>query len=641
MSNPDVPIDNFKSYLGNINIKRQGVQVNWTPELLQEYVKCSQDPIYFCETYMKIINVDDGLVPFKLYDYQKEMMMSMADNRYTIITTARQIGKALPLDTEIPTPTGWKTIADLEAGDVVFGADGLPTNIIATSEVFEGRKCYKFTFDTGETIVSDEEHLWTVWYIPTQKYKTLTTKQMVEIQQRASDNRRDSYFAIQTAKPVQYAPIAVDLDPYTLGVWLGDGTSASGAITCTFEDLAEYKHNINMEFGEQYNNSQSNSDRIYTGTIYDLAPKLRQYNLINSKHIPTEYLYNSIDTRIEVLRGLMDTDGWVSTQTGTCSIQLSNKNQRLLDDVLLLLRGLGLKVYIRHFSKTNSTRYSFFVSRQEMEVFKLSRKLALQPLSAKQIRYTKHRYIRKIEQVDSSNTKCISVDNNDKLFLCSRNYIPTHNSTVTCGFILWYIIFHTEKTVGLLANKGETAREILGKIQLAYEHLPKWLQQGVVEWNKGSLELENNSRVIAAATSASAIRGYSINLLFIDEAAFIENWDEFFTSVFPTISSGKSTKVILVSTPNGLNHFYKLWHDAHEGRNNYNPIEVMWNRVPGRDERWKIDTLAAMGGDLEKFTQENECVAAGTLITIRNKNTGEVIELPIDQLYVNLPTPNS
>lgn len=282
MSNPDVPIDNFKSYLGNINIKRQGVQVNWTPELLQEYVKCSQDPIYFCETYMKIINVDDGLIPFKLYDYQKEMMMSMAENRYTIITTARQIGK----------------------------------------------------------------------------------------------------------------------------------------------------------------------------------------------------------------------------------------------------------------------------------------------------------------------------------------------STVTCGFILWYIIFHTEKTVGLLANKGETAREILGKIQLAYEHLPKWLQQGVVEWNKGSLELENNSRVIAAATSASAIRGYSINLLFIDEAAFIENWDEFFTSVFPTISSGKSTKVILVSTPNGLNHFYKLWYDAHEGRNNYNPIEVMWNRVPGRDEKWKVDTLAAMGGDVEKFTQENECQFVGSSSTL-------------------------
>ena len=190
-------------------------------------------------------------------------------------------------------------------------------------------------------------------------------------------------------------------------------------------------------------------------------------------------------------------------------------------------------------------------------------------------------------------------------------------STVTCAFILWYIIFHAEKTVALLANKGETAREILGRVQLAYEHLPRWLQHGVKEWNKGSFELENNSRVIAAATSKSGIRGYSINLLFIDEAAFIENWDDFFTSVYPTISSGKESKIILVSTPNGLNHFYAIWANARENRNGYKPIQVMWDAVPGRDEQWRKDTLASMNFDIEKFQQEY-CVefmgSSGTLI---------------------------
>lgn len=190
-------------------------------------------------------------------------------------------------------------------------------------------------------------------------------------------------------------------------------------------------------------------------------------------------------------------------------------------------------------------------------------------------------------------------------------------STTTCGFILWYIIFHSEKTVALLANKGETAREILGKVQLAYQHLPKWLQQGVKEWNKGSFVLENNSRVIASATSASAIRGYTINLLFIDEAAHIENWDEFFTSVYPTISSGTDSKIILVSTPNGLNHFYSTWVNARENRNGYNPILVNWRDVPGRDEKWKTETLAGMNFDIEKFNQEMECEflgSSGTLI---------------------------
>jgi hypothetical protein len=196
-------------------------------------------------------------------------------------------------------------------------------------------------------------------------------------------------------------------------------------------------------------------------------------------------------------------------------------------------------------------------------------------------------------------------------------------STVTCAFVLWYIIFHGEKTVALLANKGETAREILGRVQLAYQHLPRWLQQGVKEWNKGSMELENNSRVLAAATSSDAIRGYAINLLFIDEAAFIENWDSFFTSVYPTISSGKESKIVLVSTPNGLNHFYAIWNNANKeqedkGYNGYKPIKVMYHDVPGRDEKWKNQTLASMNFDMEKFEQEY-CVeflgSSGTLIS--------------------------
>lgn len=179
-------------------------------------------------------------------------------------------------------------------------------------------------------------------------------------------------------------------------------------------------------------------------------------------------------------------------------------------------------------------------------------------------------------------------------------------STVTCGFILWYIIFNQKKTVALLANKGDTAREILGKVQLAYQYLPKWLQQGVVEWNKGSMVVENGSRVLAGSTSSDNIRGFAINLLFIDEAAFIEGWDEFFTSVFPTITSGKTTKIILVSTPNGLNHFHKLWVEANASppRNNYNPIKVLWYDVPGRDEKWREETIQGMSNDIEKFNQE-------------------------------------
>lgn len=189
-------------------------------------------------------------------------------------------------------------------------------------------------------------------------------------------------------------------------------------------------------------------------------------------------------------------------------------------------------------------------------------------------------------------------------------------TTAVC-VILHYILFNDHKTVALLANKGDAAREILDRIKIAYEALPKWLQQGVVEWNKGSVEFENGCKILAAATSSSNIRGKSVSFLYIDETAFVENWDEFFASVFPTISSGKTTKILLTSTPNGLNHFYKTCEGAREGTNGYQFVQVLWHDVPGRDEAWKNETLASMDYDYEKFSQEFECQflgSSGTLI---------------------------
>lgn len=189
-------------------------------------------------------------------------------------------------------------------------------------------------------------------------------------------------------------------------------------------------------------------------------------------------------------------------------------------------------------------------------------------------------------------------------------------TTAVC-VILHYVLFSDYKTVALLANKGEAAREILDRIKIAYEALPKWLQQGVLEWNKGSVEFENGCKILASATSSSAIRGKSISLLYIDETAFVENWDEFFASVFPTISSGTTTKILLTSTPNGLNHFYKTCEGAQNGTNGYQFVKVMWYDVPSRDEAWKKDTLESMDYDHEKFSQEFCCEflgSSGTLI---------------------------
>ena len=192
----------------------------------------------------------------------------------------------------------------------------------------------------------------------------------------------------------------------------------------------------------------------------------------------------------------------------------------------------------------------------------------------------------------------------------------TGKSTTVVSYLLHYALFNDSVNIGILANKASTARDLLGRLQTAYENLPKWIQQGVISWNKGSMELENGSKILAASTSASAVRGMSFNIIFLDEFAFVPNHiaESFFASVYPTITSGKSTKVIIISTPQGMNHFYKLWTDAVNDRNGYTWHEVHWSQVPGRDENWKAETIKNTSE--RQFTQEFECEFLGSVDTL-------------------------
>ena len=191
-------------------------------------------------------------------------------------------------------------------------------------------------------------------------------------------------------------------------------------------------------------------------------------------------------------------------------------------------------------------------------------------------------------------------------------------STIIVSYLLHYVLFNDNVNVAILANKSSTARDLLGRLQLAYEHLPKWMQQGVLNWNKGSLELENGSRIVAASTSSSAVRGSTFNIIFLDEFAYVPNniAEEFFSSVYPTISSGKKSKVMIVSTPHGMNMFYKLWMDAVNKKNDYVPTEVHWSAVPGRDEKWKEQTIRNTSES--QYQTEFECEFLGSVDTLIN-----------------------
>ena len=228
--------------------------------------------------------------------------------------------------------------------------------------------------------------------------------------------------------------------------------------------------------------------------------------------------------------------------------------------------------------------------------------------------------------------KLIKNFNNNRFNICKMPR-QTGKSTTVVSYLLHYAIFNDNVNIAILANKASTARDLLNRLQTAYENLPKWLQQGILAWNKGSMELENGSKILAASTSASAVRGGSYNIIFLDEFAFVQNHlaDDFFASVYPTISSGQSTKVIIVSTPHGMNHFYRLWHDAERSKNEYVPTEVHWSEVPGRDSKWKEQTIANTSE--QQFKIEFECEFLGSVDTLiaPSKLKSLVYDAPIKQ----------
>jgi len=207
-------------------------------------------------------------------------------------------------------------------------------------------------------------------------------------------------------------------------------------------------------------------------------------------------------------------------------------------------------------------------------------------------------------------------------------------SVSACAYLLWYALFNSEKTVAILANKGATAREMLSRVTLMLENIPFFLQPGTKALNKGSLEFSNNSRIIAAATSGSSIRGLSVSLLYLDEFAFVERAAEFYTSTYPVISAGTGTKIIVTSTANGIgNTFHKIWEGAIQGVNEFNSFRVDWWDVPGRDENWKKQTIS--NTSQLQFDQEfgntffgtgDTLVSADCLLSLRAKDPIKTLE---------------
>jgi hypothetical protein len=549
-------------------------------------------------------------------------------------------GKALALDTRIPTPTGWTTMGELKVGDEVLSPSGDSVKVLTKTDPMYDHKCYKIYFDSGEEIVADADHLWEVCKNKqNSKKEILTTEQLVKkYKNKTSKSVANSYYINVSNSINCFTKKELLIDPYLLGVWLGDGFSSDGRIIVHKDDFEFYKTKID-NIGHI-----ADSNNCYRFNVIDLHSKLRKLNLIKNKHIPQDYLRSSYEDRLELLRGLMDTDG--SLRKVSRTFEFYQKNYDLILQVIELISSLGIKTKT-WIKKIKDCLYYTVAFNTDEIVFNLPRKKDLIQKTDKPPTRGKRIYIQKIKEVESVPVACISVDSEDKLFLCGNSFIPTHNSTTAVSFLLHYAIFNDNISIAILANKASTAKDLLGRLQVSFENLPNWMQQGIKSWNKTSLELENGSKIITASTSASSVRGGSYNIIFLDEFAFVPNAvaTNFMNSVYPTISSGKESKVIMVSTPNGLNLFYKMWDEAIKKENDYIPLEINWNDVPGRDEEWKKKTIANLGSE-KAFLQEFQCDFLGssdTLISgvklqtlthtkpIKTKNSLDTYEEPIDE----------
>jgi len=236
--------------------------------------------------------------------------------------------------------------------------------------------------------------------------------------------------------------------------------------------------------------------------------------------------------------------------------------------------------------------------------------------------------------IESEHMYDFSVKSNKHLLF--TNGILSHNTTISTVYLLHYMLFNKDKNVAVLANKEKTAIEINRRIQLAYKNLPLWLQQGIKVWKKTGMELENGSILKASTTSPDSISGDSVNLLYMDEFSKVKPHiaDDFLTATYPVISSGKTSKIIMTSTPLGMNHFYEFWINAARGYNNFFPIKVGWWEHPDRDDEWKKDVIRDIG--VVRFNQEYGCSVYNTNINIRDKITGEVETIKLGELYNRL-----
>lgn len=516
------------------------------------------NPVKFCERFMGI----------EFLDYQKYVFMMSWITPNVVWCMSRSAGKALDLNTRIPTPFGDKTMGDIHVGDYVFDEKGKPTLVTYESPIYINHKCYKVTFEDGEEIIADADHNWYVHY----KCRTAdnngcvvrTTEEMfknyVHVYKSGKKNGCIEYrYRVDRPSPLQYVQTQeLPIEPYILGLWLGDGKTDDGYINVSISDSKETIKNIES-VGYKVFSIIKDRDTQYRLRIHNekdepLKVLLRKNNLLGNKHIPNEYLYASVDNRIKLLQGIMDTDGSIDNM-GRCEFSQSFKHKPIIDGIDFLLTSLGIKHTVRECKKECNgklfdTYRIHFISDQNVPSFMMQRKCEKLRKNISNDKTWKKSIIR-IEKVQSTPVKCIQVDSPNHLYLCGNKNTVTHNTTLGSPFLMSKTLLIPKFEAYILSSTGSQSIGMMKKIEsIAKKEIASFtgltdvfLNELVKSSNSEgfrhdpasySYKLYSGSSLATINSNFDGSRGRRSRLNFYDEAAYVS--EDMFAATLPFVT---------------------------------------------------------------------------------------------------------
>lgn len=525
-----------------------------------------------------------AVISFNPHKGQQEIAEACSKYDRVVVRAGRRFGKALALDTPIMTTEGFKTLADVRVGDFVFSELGKPVEVLKKSEVYRNRECYKVQFSDGAEIVADASHDWVVEdkqyrkalgraKNPLSKPKKLTTEQIAKTYLHdRPDGKVEYQYAIPLTKPLKLAKKKLPIEPYFLGQWLGDGTSSNVGVTTEDIETAQYLESYAKSLGQTVKKKKNTHSNIFSYHIIggktqvernnSLQAKLRQLKVLNNKHIPEIYHLSSVKQRLELLRGLMDSDGYAGRRTNEFCAQ----SGQLAQDILRLLWSLGIKPTLKEYEsklygKVCGTKYRVHFNTNQ-QVFSLPRKQKTQNRPVRQ--WFRRRYIVGVEKLGSVPVQCLTVDNPTHLFLAGRELIPTHNSSLALNIVLREALKNPGR-YWLIAPEYKQAKSIYWR-DLVDEYIPEAL---VVKKNDNELILQIRTAVegktsiieFKGSDNENSLRGAGLKGVILDEFAFQKEhvWDKIISPMLVQTDGW----AIFITTPNGVaNHFKKFWDNA-------------------------------------------------------------------------------